>query len=106
MEAMIAKAERPMLMVGAGVIQSGSSAELVALAEKLNIPAVSTFLGLSVFPHGHELHLGMLGMHGSKGNNIALEECDLLIGAGVRFDDRATGDFPQPCCLVLRRHVP
>ncbi len=105
MQQMIAQAERPMLMVGAGVIQSGSSEALVALAEKLGIPAVSTFLGLSVFPHGHELHMGMLGMHGSKGSNIALEECDLLIGAGVRFDDRATGKISEFCPQAAVLHI-
>lgn len=105
MKAMINAAERPMLMVGAGIIQSGSSEQVVALAEKLGIPAVSTFLGLSIFPHGHPLHMGMLGMHGSKGSNIALEECDLLIGAGVRFDDRATGKISEFCPQAKVLHI-
>ncbi len=102
---MIQAAKRPMLMVGAGVIHSGASEELVALAEKLDIPAVSTFLGLSVFPQYHPLHMGMLGMHGAKATNIAMEECDLLIGAGVRFDDRATGKISEFCPQASVIHI-
>ncbi len=102
---MIDSAQRPMLMVGAGVINADASEQLVQLAEKLDIPAVTTFLGLSVFPHGHPLNMGMLGMHGTKATSIALEECDLLIGAGVRFDDRATGKISEFCPQASVIHI-
>ena len=102
---MIESAQRPMLMVGAGVINADASKQLVQLAEQLDIPAVTTFLGLSVFPHSHPLNMGMLGMHGTKATSIALEECDLLIGAGVRFDDRATGKISEFCPQASVIHI-
>ncbi|ROS05527.1 acetolactate synthase large subunit [Sinobacterium caligoides] len=102
---MIESAQRPMLMVGAGVINAAASEQLVQLAEQIDIPAVTTFLGLSVFPHSHPLNLGMLGMHGTKATSIALEECDLLIGAGVRFDDRATGKISEFCPKASVIHI-
>ncbi|EPJ55877.1 MAG: acetolactate synthase large subunit [Osedax symbiont Rs2] len=102
---MIESAQRPMLMVGAGVINADASEQLVQLAEQLDIPAVSTFLGLSVFPHSHPLNMGMLGMHGTKATSIGLEECDLLIGAGVRFDDRATGKISEFCPQASVIHI-
>ncbi|MCJ8339943.1 MAG: biosynthetic-type acetolactate synthase large subunit [Pseudomonadales bacterium] len=102
---MIESAQRPMLMVGAGVINADASEQLVQLAEQLDIPAVTTFLALSVFPHSHPLNMGMLGMHGTKATSIALEECDLLIGAGVRFDDRATGKISEFCPQASVIHI-
>ncbi|NRA22766.1 MAG: biosynthetic-type acetolactate synthase large subunit [Oceanospirillaceae bacterium] len=104
-QTMIDAAQRPMLMVGAGVINANACEQLVQMAEQLDIPAVSTLLGLSVFPHSHPLHMGMLGMHGTKATSIALEECDLLIGAGVRFDDRATGKISEFCPRASVIHI-
>jgi len=89
-EAMI-KAERPVLYVGGGVINSDGSDELLALAESLNIPVTMTLMGLGAFPGTHPLSLGMLGMHGSHATNLAVHNCDLLIAVGSRFDDRVTG---------------
>ncbi|MFH1912823.1 MAG: acetolactate synthase large subunit [Pseudomonadota bacterium] len=94
---MIDEAERPILYLGGGVVQSGSSALARALAEKAGIPAALTLMGLGTLPVDHPLCLGMLGMHGARHTNMAMERCDLLIAAGVRFDDRATGKVAGFC---------
>jgi acetolactate synthase-1/2/3 large subunit len=94
---MIDESERPILYLGGGVVQSGSSAQALALAEKGAIPSALTLMGLGVMPMDHPLCLGMLGMHGARYTNLALERCDLLIAVGVRFDDRATGKVPGFC---------
>ncbi|OJF16764.1 MAG: acetolactate synthase, large subunit, biosynthetic type [Bacillaceae bacterium G1] len=88
----IPKAQRPVILAGGGVIASGpqASEELIRLAEKTQIPVLTTLMGLGGFPSGHPLSLGMPGMHGSYAANKSLLECDLLIGIGVRFDDRVT----------------
>ena len=88
---LINEAERPLIIAGHGVLASGGSAELQALAETTGIPVITTLLGLSSFPSGHPLSLGMLGMHGMYWANIAVDEADLIIGIGMRFDDRVTG---------------
>ena len=62
----------------------------MSLAEKINAPVTVTLMGLGAFPENHPLYLGMLGMHGAPAANLAVQECDLLIGLGVRFDDRVT----------------
>ena len=85
------EAERPLIITGHGVLSSGASRELVALAEATGIPVVTTLLGLSAFPSGHPLALGMMGMHGMYWANIAVDEADLILGVGMRFDDRVTG---------------
>lgn len=94
---MINRAKRPILYLGGGVIQSDSTRQAVAMAEKGSIPAVMTLMGLGSIPTGHPLNLGMLGMHAARYTNLALEECDLLIAVGVRFDDRATGKVSEFC---------
>ena len=86
----IKEATRPLICAGGGVISSGGSAELLALMEKTNVPAVATLMGLGAIPSDHPLFLGMPGMHGQAAANFALSECDLLIGIGTRFDDRVT----------------
>jgi acetolactate synthase-1/2/3 large subunit len=86
----IREAKRPLICAGGGAISSGASAELLALMEKTNIPAVVTLMGLGVVPSDHPLFLGMPGMHGCAAANYALTGCDLLIGMGTRFDDRVT----------------
>lgn len=88
---LIAKAERPVLYVGGGVMSSGASDELVALSEKTHILVASTLLGKGAIPETHPHSLGMLGMHGTAYANHAVHECDLLIAVGARFDDRVTG---------------
>ncbi|WP_272699849.1 acetolactate synthase large subunit [Desulfovibrio sp. Fe33] len=94
---MINRAKKPILYLGGGVILSDSSAEALAMAEKGAIPSVMTLMGLGAIPSGHPLNLGMLGMHAARYTNLALEECDLLIAVGVRFDDRATGKVSEFC---------
>jgi acetolactate synthase-1/2/3 large subunit len=88
---MINAAARPILYLGGGVVHSGASAAAVALAEKAGLPTVMTLMALGAMPVDHPLSLGMLGMHGARCTNLALDECDLLIAVGARFDDRATG---------------
>ena len=85
------EAERPLIITGHGVLASGASKELLELAEATGIPVITTLLGLSSFPSGHPLNLGMLGMHGMYWANIAVDEADLILGVGMRFDDRVTG---------------
>ena len=87
----INESERPVLYVGGGVITSGASAELFALAETAHLPVTMTLMGLGAFPGDHPLALGMLGMHGTATANYAVMESDLLIAVGARFDDRVTG---------------
>ena len=84
-------AERPVIISGRGVIISGAYEELRKLAEKAQIPVITTLLGISSFPESHVLSFGMLGMHGMAYANLAISEADLLIAIGMRFDDRATG---------------
>lgn len=84
-------AERPLVMVGGGVVKSRAGREVLALAEALGCPVISTLMGLGGFPGNHKAHLGMMGMHGTPIANIATTQTDLLIGLGVRFDDRVTG---------------
>lgn len=88
---LLAEAKRPVLYVGGGVIRSGASAELLALAETTNAPVVTTLMARGAFPDSHPQHLGMPGMHGTVPAVIALQEADLLIALGARFDDRVTG---------------
>lgn len=87
----IASARRAVLYAGGGVISSGASAELIALAELMEIPVVTTLMGKGGMPASHPLNLGAVGMHGSKYANLALTESDLIIAAGARFSDRVTG---------------
>src|SRR5437773_397779 len=89
---LIAGAERPLIMVGHGVILAQAYAEVRALAEKTGIPVITTLLGISAFPDGHPLHLGMPGMHGEVHVNRAIQHADVIIGIGLRFDDRVTGN--------------
>jgi len=89
---LIAAAQRPLLMIGHGVILSNAYAEVRELAEKTGIPVITTLLGISAFPEGHPLHLGMPGMHGEVHVNRAIQHADLIVGIGLRFDDRVTGN--------------
>ena len=88
---LIAKAKKPVIYAGGGVILSGAHNELRALAEKIHTPVAMTLMGLGGFPGTHPLSLGMLGMHGTAYANHATMESDLIIAVGARFDDRVTG---------------
>jgi acetolactate synthase-1/2/3 large subunit len=103
--AMIDAAERPVLLIGAGVIGADAAAALRRLAERASIPVASTLLGLGAMPHHHPLFLGMVGMHAARFTNMVLEDCDLLIGLGIRFDDRATGRVAEFCPRAEVLHV-
>ena len=119
--ALLDKAERPVLVVGHGVSMSGATTELVRFAEASNIPVGTTLLGLGAFPEQHPQALGMVGMHGTVQANLAMHHADLVIGVGMRFDDRVVGrpkDFapgarivhvdvdPQAFGRVVRADVP
>jgi acetolactate synthase-1/2/3 large subunit len=87
---LISEAARPVIITGRGVIISGAYAELKELAEKAQIPVITTLLGIGCFPESHVLSFGMLGMHGMAFANMAVDAADLIIALGMRFDDRAT----------------
>ena len=92
---LINAAQKPYLFVGHGVLISKAETELKAFAEKAGIPVASTLLGLSAFPVDHPLYVGMLGMHGNYGSNVLINEADLIIAVGMRFDDRVTGELSK-----------
>lgn len=94
---MLNKARCPVLCLGGGIIHGEASAAAVQLAEKANIPTTMTLMGLGTIPADHPLSLGMLGMHAARSTNMILQECDLFIAAGARFDDRATGKVVEFC---------
>jgi len=87
----IANSCRPIIYAGGGIISSNASAELVELAETIMAPVTTTLMGISSIPTEHPLYVGMLGMHGTKYANYAIQESDLIIAVGARFDDRVTG---------------
>src|SRR5699024_5616939 len=88
---LIAQAERPVFYVGGGVVRAGAAEELKQLAELVGAPVVTTLMARGVFPDSHPQHMGMPGMHGTVPAVLALQESDLLITLGARFDDRVTG---------------
>jgi acetolactate synthase-1/2/3 large subunit len=90
---LIDESKRPVILAGHGVIWSGATQELKALAEKAQIPVMTTYLGLGAIPEDHVLALGFMGMHGAYHCNIAADKADVVIGIGMRFDDRAMGRF-------------
>ena len=89
---LIAAAERPLLMVGHGVVLSGAYDVVRQLAEHTGMPVITTLLGISALPASHPLHLGMPGMHGEVHVNRAIQRADVIVGIGLRFDDRVTGN--------------
>ena len=100
---LIAKAKRPVIYAGGGVISSNASEELLEFAEAISAPVTNTFMGLAGFPGDHPLFLGMLGMHGTRYANLAITECDLLIGLAARFDDRVVmniNDFAPHATVI------
>ena len=102
---LIKKAKKPLIIAGAGVMKSGASKELLELANKMDIPVTTTLLGLGAFPENHELSLGMLGMHGTVPANYATDEADLVIAAGIRFDDRIAGNPSKFCERAKIIHI-
>lgn len=101
----IQNAKKPLIIAGAGVLKAGASKELKELAEKLDIPVTMTLLGLGSFPTSHDLSLGMLGMHGTVYANYATVDADLIIAAGIRFDDRITGNPDKFCKNAKIIHI-
>jgi acetolactate synthase-1/2/3 large subunit len=89
---LISEARRPVILAGRGIIISGAYAELKYLVETVQIPVITTLLGIGCFPETHILSYGMLGMHGTAYANMAVDAADLIIAIGMRFDDRATAD--------------
>jgi acetolactate synthase I/II/III large subunit len=102
---LINESQRPLVLVGAGVIAADASARLLGLIERASIPTAATLLALGALPHDHPLFLGMVGMHAARFTNLLLDECDLLIGLGVRFDDRATGKAAEFCPRAKILHI-
>ncbi|MDD3087053.1 MAG: biosynthetic-type acetolactate synthase large subunit [Candidatus Omnitrophica bacterium] len=100
---LISQAKKPLIYAGGGVITAGASLVLKELAEKIQAPVTTTFMGLGSFPATHKLYLGMLGMHGTAYANHATMEADLIIAVGARFDDRVTGrlDHFAPYAKVI-----
>jgi acetolactate synthase-1/2/3 large subunit len=103
--ALLNAAERPILYLGGGVVHSGAAAAALAMAEKAGLPTVMTLMALGAMPTDHPLSLGMLGMHGARCTNLALEACDLLLAVGARFDDRATGKAAAFCSGAKIIHI-
>ena len=103
--ALIDVAERPLILAGHGIVQAGATAELMAFVERTGAPVASTLLGLGGFPATHPRALGMMGMHGEAWVNRAVQEADLLIALGMRFDDRVTGNLKTYAPRARKIHV-
>ncbi|MEI8655251.1 MULTISPECIES: acetolactate synthase 3 large subunit [Vibrio] len=99
------EAKKPVLYVGGGASIAGAHEQVQQLAEKLNLPVVSTLMGLGVFPGTHKNALGMLGMHGVYEANMAMHNSDLIFGIGVRFDDRTTNNLEKYCPNAKIMHI-
>jgi acetolactate synthase I/II/III large subunit len=102
---LINSAERPLILAGHGVMQSSAEREILALAERAQIPIAVTLLGIGGVPASHPLNLGMMGMHGEAWVNHAIQEADLLIALGMRFDDRVTGNLKTYAPTARKIHV-
>jgi acetolactate synthase-1/2/3 large subunit len=102
---LLARAQRPVLIVGHGAVISGAEKAVTYLAEKLQIPVVNTLLGKGCFPETHPLSLGMPGMHGTAYATKALAGCDLAMSIGSRWDDRITGRVKDFCTEAVKIHV-
>ncbi|MBW3697188.1 acetolactate synthase 3 large subunit [Vibrio sp. T187] len=99
------EAKKPVLYVGGGAVISEADEHLLKLAETLNLPVVSTLMGLGAFPGTHKNSLGMLGMHGLYEANMAMHNADLIFGIGVRFDDRTTNNLEKYCPDAKIMHI-
>lgn len=103
--ALLEESKKPILYIGGGILASETQDALIHFMERWKIPAVSTLLGLGAIPSNHPLFLGMLGMHGQAFVNNAMQESDLIIALGVRFDDRATGKASEFCPNAKLIHI-
>ncbi len=103
--ALLASSRRPVILAGHGILKSGAMAEVKALAEAAQIPVAMTLLGLGALPASHPLNLGMMGMHGESWVNDAIQEADLLIALGMRFDDRVTGKLAHYAPHARKIHI-
>jgi acetolactate synthase-1/2/3 large subunit len=102
---LINRAQRPLIFAGHGVIVSGAEHAVRALAERAHLPVATTLLGIGGFPASHPLNLGMMGMHGEAWVNLAIQESDLLIACGMRFDDRVTGNLKTFAPHARKIHI-
>jgi len=102
---LIHNAKRPLILAGHGIMISGAMREVLELAERGNIPVAVTLLGIGSLPASHPLNLGMMGMHGEAWVNHAIQEADLLIALGMRFDDRVTGNLASYAQNAKKIHV-
>jgi acetolactate synthase-1/2/3 large subunit len=102
---LIAQAKRPLILAGAGVIKSGSTRALTEFVDKTGIPVALTLLGIGGFPQSHPLCLGMMGMHGEAFVNTAIQNADLLLAFGMRFDDRVTGNLKTYAPHARKIHI-
>ncbi|NOJ24781.1 acetolactate synthase 3 large subunit [Vibrio coralliilyticus] len=98
-------AKKPLLYVGGGAVISEADEQILKLSEALNLPVVSTLMGLGAFPGTHKNSLGMLGMHGVYEANMAMHNADLIFGIGVRFDDRTTNNLEKYCPNAKVMHI-
>ncbi len=101
----IQRAKRPVFLVGHGAVISGAGKAIGFLAEKLQIPVANTLLGKGAFPEDHELCLGMPGMHGTPYANFAIDNCDLIMSIGSRWDDRIVGKMEEFCPNAIKIHI-
>ncbi len=102
---LIHNSKRPVILAGHGIMMSGAMREVVTLAERANIPVALTLLGIGAFPASHPLNLGMMGMHGEAWVNHTIQDADLLIALGMRFDDRVTGNLKTYAPGAKKIHV-
>lgn len=98
-------AKKPVMYVGGGAINAGCEAELLALAEQLNLPVTSSLMGLGAFPGTHRQSVGMLGMHGTYEANKTMHHADVIFAVGVRFDDRTTNNLAKYCPDATVLHI-
>jgi acetolactate synthase I/II/III large subunit len=103
--ALISAAKKPVILAGHGIMTSGARELVLAFAERRQIPVASTLLGLGSFPTEHPLSLGMMGMHGESWVNHAIQQSDLLLAFGMRFDDRVTGNLAQYAPNAKKIHI-
>jgi acetolactate synthase-1/2/3 large subunit len=102
---LIRNSKRPVILAGHGIIESGAMEQVRTLAERAQIPVALTLLGLGAFPASHPLNLGMMGMHGESWVNHSIQEADLLIACGMRFDDRVTGSTSTYATKAKKIHI-
>ena len=102
---LITSAKRPLILAGHGILLSGAMREVQQFAERANIPVALTLLGIGGFPASHPLNMGMMGMHGEAWVNTAIQEADLLLAFGMRFDDRVTGNIKTYAPTAKKIHI-